>query len=489
LADEQGYNAALWRVVSEDFQVNPNYDLWHASAAGELPGIERALNAGSDVNSKTRNGQTPLSLAVLSDQSAAARYLLDHGAAQDWLSPIEGTLLAYAQSRDMVDLLVDHGVDPNRADKNGWCPLVWSVGRSSGTKDFKAVSIELIAKSAKVNCANRNGMIALHFARDPEISKLLIDHGADVNALDNGGFTPLHQAAARGDLEIVKMLIDAGAKNLRGKQNQLPIDLARASVGGDRAVSDARAEVLETLSRLPVPAQGNMPLSTSGQLAAVQQEKSTVDTDNVTTITTRELDENSGKTLLEGRLNKEYVAAIGWLGTFKLGWGDNWEKKLLSGASQSTDKALQAAGLVIYTEEHRAPALPGLVTDVTIKPTSLIQPYVREKDGYGWFEIPPPKYKIHEIVKKDRYETPMGEIAFVAGTLDVDVNPIYLTWAKALNPNHIQGLATQSKFRAVLQKDSVEDSWKASEIDIANQGSEFSSHNAELPPFGLTRLK
>jgi ankyrin repeat protein len=291
LADEQGYNAALWRVVSEDVQVHPNYDLWRASTAGELPGIEQALNAGSDVNSKTRNGQTPLSVAVLSDQSAAAKYLLDHGAAQDWLSPIEGTLLAYAQSPDMVDLLVDHGVDPNKADKNGWCPLVWSVGRSSGTKDFKAVSIELIAKGAKVNCANRNGMTALHFVRDPEITKLLIDHGADVNALDNGGFTPLHQAAAKGDLEVARILISAGAKNLRGKQNQLPIDLARAPSNNDPATLAMRPQLIEMLSRLPVPAEANQSDARSQAAAAAQHEKLTVDMGSVNTVTSHDLEE------------------------------------------------------------------------------------------------------------------------------------------------------------------------------------------------------
>jgi serine/threonine-protein phosphatase 6 regulatory ankyrin repeat subunit A len=44
------------------------------------------------------------------------------------------------------------------------------------------------------------------------IAKLLIDAGADVDALDKNRWTPLHQAATSGVENVVKLLIDAGAK-------------------------------------------------------------------------------------------------------------------------------------------------------------------------------------------------------------------------------------------------------------------------------------
>lgn len=43
------------------------------------------------------------------------------------------------------------------------------------------------------------------------LARTLIRYGADVNIKDNEGFTPLHLAAARGDISSVKMLLDAGA--------------------------------------------------------------------------------------------------------------------------------------------------------------------------------------------------------------------------------------------------------------------------------------
>lgn len=42
-------------------------------------------------------------------------------------------------------------------------------------------------------------------------SRELIDSGADVNAVDDEGMTPLHAAAAADSAEVVRLLLDAGA--------------------------------------------------------------------------------------------------------------------------------------------------------------------------------------------------------------------------------------------------------------------------------------
>jgi hypothetical protein len=47
---------------------------------------------------------------------------------------------------------------------------------------------------------------------DRQMVKLLLEHGADVNAKDKGGWTALKRAQKRGAKEIVELLKAHGAK-------------------------------------------------------------------------------------------------------------------------------------------------------------------------------------------------------------------------------------------------------------------------------------
>ena len=46
---------------------------------------------------------------------------------------------------------------------------------------------------------------------DVEVCRLLIEQGADVNATDDGGITPLHCAATEGHVDVCRFLIEQGA--------------------------------------------------------------------------------------------------------------------------------------------------------------------------------------------------------------------------------------------------------------------------------------
>jgi uncharacterized protein len=49
------------------------------------------------------------------------------------------------------------------------------------------------------------------FARDRESARVLLEAGADPNGRGEGGFTPLHSAAQNGDLDFVRLLLEHGA--------------------------------------------------------------------------------------------------------------------------------------------------------------------------------------------------------------------------------------------------------------------------------------
>lgn len=69
---------------------------------------------------------------------------------------------------------------------------------------------------------------AVALGHSDETVRLLVEAGADVNAAQAGGFTPLHQAAAAGNAGLVRFLLEHGAHaDVRCGQGRLPIDYAR----------------------------------------------------------------------------------------------------------------------------------------------------------------------------------------------------------------------------------------------------------------------
>jgi ankyrin repeat protein len=140
----------------------------------------------------------------------------------------------------------------------------------SATSKVPLVAELLIAKGADVNAKNNEGVTPLIWAiakRKPSLAKLLIKNGADVNvAITNGdleGSTPLHFAAGEsdsgGDLETANELIAAGAKiDTKNKDGQTPLYVA--AINGLDAIVDlllqkgAEINAKDTDGRTPLKA-------------------------------------------------------------------------------------------------------------------------------------------------------------------------------------------------------------------------------------------
>ena len=75
----------------------------------------------------------------------------------------------------------------------------------------------------------------------PAVRYLVEVHGLDVNARDHDGYTPLHHAAARGDMEVIRYLIERGADPTAvSRSGQSTADMANGPVQRIRPFPEAR---------------------------------------------------------------------------------------------------------------------------------------------------------------------------------------------------------------------------------------------------------
>jgi ankyrin repeat protein len=175
---------------------------------GDQAGVTQLLdNEPSLLNTHVPSGVPALLFAMYYGQPVIVRTLLERGAAVDVFSAA-----AIGITGKLRTLLAGKPDLVNAAALDGYSPL----GLASFFGQKEAVEL-LLENGAEVNAAavNSQRVMPLHSAvAGPhfEIAKLLLEHGALVNAEQEGGFTPLHGACQNGQVEMVKLLLDNGAE-------------------------------------------------------------------------------------------------------------------------------------------------------------------------------------------------------------------------------------------------------------------------------------
>lgn len=200
-------------------------ELAEAIRVGDLGAVDRLLAADPRLASgRDRDGLTPVILArYWSKSDAFSRLLAVRG---DDLDVFEATLAGRAE------LVRAHlARDPSLANAwtlDGYTALHYAAFFGGG-----GVAEALIDADADLEAVSRNGMGVrpLNSAAaggHVDVSRLLVERGADVNAAQAQGFTPLHAAAQNGDADLVAILLAAGAdKDVRLEDGRTAADLAR----------------------------------------------------------------------------------------------------------------------------------------------------------------------------------------------------------------------------------------------------------------------
>jgi len=216
-------------------------EFFDAIRAGDRDKVNAMLASDPALlESKDERGSGAFITAKFAGRHEVAALLLERGIVLD----IFGACVAGAEERVVELVGKDHGLAKTYSH-DGWTPLHLAC-----FFNHPALAEALIAYGSEVGARSKNPMqnTALHAAaagRSGESARILIEHGADVNARQHGGWTTLHAAAQNGDVELARLLIASGAEvNARADNQQNALDLALTK--GHQAMVDLLDEYEET---------------------------------------------------------------------------------------------------------------------------------------------------------------------------------------------------------------------------------------------------
>lgn len=262
-------------------QVGPSYmggmtALLYAARDGQMDAARELVAAGADINKvSTGDKISPMVMAIVNGHLDLAKMLLDRGADPNLVSEAGLTALyttidvewaphawfpqpitdqEQVTYMDLMKALLAHGANVNaRLGKKIWFrsfthDVTWidpagatAFWRAAQSTDLAAMKL-LVEHGADPNIANTAGDTPLMAAAGigwganfttnapgspmPAV-KYCVELGNDVNAVDQAGYTALHGAGYIGNNDMVKFLVEKGAKvDVKSKRGDSAADMA-----------------------------------------------------------------------------------------------------------------------------------------------------------------------------------------------------------------------------------------------------------------------
>jgi ankyrin repeat protein len=262
-------------IFSAPFPVGGMTALLFAARQNDLKSASILIAAGTDVNQSAQDGTSPILVAVLNGHYSLANFLLEKGADPNAVDG-KGRAALYAAvdmrnlewstrpappekdtvtDLDLIKALLARGANPNaRLTKKiplrgqpsfdgRWANMIGATPfwRAAQSDDVTLMRL-LVEKGADPLLATTDHTTPLMVAAGvgwsdgqshgsqsdaPEALKLCLELGGDVNAANEVGYTALHGAAFRGANEVVKLLVEKGAKmDVKNQEGRLPVNMA-----------------------------------------------------------------------------------------------------------------------------------------------------------------------------------------------------------------------------------------------------------------------
>jgi ankyrin repeat protein len=237
-----------WLEDANEEEVSSSVETPLSTAVGQLPHapdwkpnltiIELLLECGAQPVAGKSMEDTPLFIAIESKDTALVKVLLDHGA--DPNVSVEGgwiPLSAALKSPEIVRILLDHGANPNCERKSQYNVLDIAVHNgclSSATELLRSGAelslysacalghVDFLRKELAANPSIRDRRVSIFGNKNSlleiatlhgqlEVVRLLLDAGASATQADLGGNTPMQYAAKGGVVPVAKLLLEHGS--------------------------------------------------------------------------------------------------------------------------------------------------------------------------------------------------------------------------------------------------------------------------------------
>jgi ankyrin repeat protein len=185
--------------------------LHHAANLSKAECVRILVEKGAKTTAKDLEGKTPFDYVARRFNAPACALLLD-GADLNATDGNGRTLLHQAAIQGktaMVQLLLDNGADITQPDSSGQMALHHAVQKGHGDIiDLLAGKTDLVQKDAQ-------GQTVLHLAvagGDDATVKVLLKHGAPIDAIDDRGNTARDVAVAYANIGVINILDANGAR-------------------------------------------------------------------------------------------------------------------------------------------------------------------------------------------------------------------------------------------------------------------------------------
>ncbi|XP_060694760.1 protein phosphatase 1 regulatory subunit 12A isoform X2 [Hemiscyllium ocellatum] len=207
-----------------------------ACSSGDREEVEKLLLQGADINYTNVDGLTALHQACIDENLDMVTFLVEHGANINQPDNEGWTALHAAAScgfMEIAEYLIKQRANVAAVNSEGELPIDIAQGEAMEKllKDVikkQGIDVEVARREEEQRMVQdarqwlnrgkiedirhpKTGASALHVAAAKgylEVIKLLIQAGFDVNSLDNDGWTPLHAASHWGKEEVCKLLVE-----------------------------------------------------------------------------------------------------------------------------------------------------------------------------------------------------------------------------------------------------------------------------------------